>query len=870
MHFNRLLCRRFSNVTQSVLSSSSLVNARIRAFVQQGLYSEALQLLYSNNYQSNSNSSPSSHSSPIPDKFTFPSLLKACAALSDIRNGRQIHAAIIALGLQFDPYIATSLINMYVKCGSISSASQVFAAISESEVEASVRDVSLWNSIIDGYFRFGRIDDGLFQFRRMQSLGVRPDAYSLSILLGICNNPSNLAEGTQIHAYILARNMFGNDPFLQSALINMYSKCHRPLEAWMVFDMLEDKTNVVIWNAMIGGFCENELWEKSLEYFALVKKENFRLGSSTVSSVLSACSQGEYTDFGRQVHCDAIKMGLEGHPYVCTSLLTMYARCGLIEDSEEIFNHILDREIELWNAMISAYIINDCIEQALDAYKEMRLLGLTTDSFTISNILSACSLLDLYDLGRNIHGELIKRSVQSSVAVQSALLTMYAKCGSTEDACSVFSSIEKKDTVSWCSMMSGLCQNGKFEEALNFFSGMVGEGIKPDSVLMATVVNACVGLENVELGCGFHGFIIKGGMVSDVFVGSALIDVYSKCGLPDKAESIFSDMPHKNLVAWNSLITCYCRNNLPGLVISLFPQILQYGLTPNSVSIANTLVAVSSIAILIKGKALHAYQLRLGIQSDLHVGNALIDMYIKCGCLTYAQRIFESMPMRNIITWNSMVGGYGSHGEGSKAIELFDDMQGLGVLPDEVTFLALISSCSHSGLTEEGLCLFQSMKRDYAIEPRMEHYVNMVDLWGRAGHLTEAYGFIQSMPIEPDMSVWLCLLSACRAHGNIELGEIAASNLLKMEPSRGSNYTQLLNLYREAELWDKAANLRVSMKEKGLKKSPGCSWIEVRNGVDVFFSGDSSSPRTVEVCETLWSLKRNMERETELSLNCYV
>ncbi|KAA8539696.1 hypothetical protein F0562_026388 [Nyssa sinensis] len=698
------------------------------------------------------------------------------------------------------------------------------------ESKTSIGDVTIWNSMIDGYFRYGHIEEGIVQFRQMQLLGVKPDAYSLSILLGVCDCLSRYLKGKQIHGFII-RNMFDGDPFLVTALIEMYSSCGCPMDTWNLVEKLEDKSNVVVWNAMIGGFCENGLWENSLEVYLFVKNENCKLSSSSFSSALTACSQAGDVGFGRQVHCDVIKMDFQKDPYVCTSLLTMYAKGRLVGDAEKVFNSILDKEIELWNAMISAYVGNGRAYDALDVYSCMRLSAILSDSFTISNLLAPCNMIELYNLGRTLHGELIKRPIQNNIAVQSALLTMYSKCGTTEDADAVFSTIKEKDVVAWGSMISGFCRNLKFKEALYLFKAMEADRVKPDSDIMASVISACIGLDNIQLGFGIHGLVIKSGLGLDSFVASSLIDMYSKRGFPD-------------------------RNGLPELSISLFPQIVQHGLYPDSVSVTSVLVAISSVAALLKGKAIHGYHLRLEIVSDLQLENALIDMYIKCGYLKYAKHIFRNMSQRNLVTWNSMIAGYGIHDECLHAISLFDEMRKSGIRPDAVTFLSLISSCNHSGLIDEGLNLLQSMRLEYNIEPKMEHYVNIVDLLGRAGCLDDAYTFIQNMPIEPDRSVWLCLLCACRTHRNIKLGELAAHNLLKMEPTRGSNYVQLLNLYAEAGLRDRAAKLRASMRQKGLKKSPGCSWIEVKNKVDTFFSGDSSSLRTVEIYETLSSLRK--------------
>ncbi|KAF5175598.1 Pentatricopeptide repeat-containing protein, partial [Thalictrum thalictroides] len=822
------------------------LGTKTRAFVQQGHYIEALRL-YNQTIQH----------SQLPDKFTYPSLLKACAALSSQNHGKILHATIITMGLQFDPFIATSLVNMYVKCGFLCHAVQVFVKVSESEKVQ--QDVTLWNSIIDGCFRCGRVREGVDWFRRMKFMGVRPDVYSLCSILGVCSDLSGVVGGKQVHGYVV-RNIFECDAFLDSALIDMYMKCGQPIDAWRVYDKLEDKSNVVVRNVMIGGFCKNGMWEKSFEFYAQTKKEGCKFGSAMLSNILMVCSQTGNLNFGMEVHCDVMKCGLEWEPYVCTSLLTMYGRFKLVEEATRVFGGIRDKGIELWNALISAFIGSGCVHEAFKHYDEMRSTGCQSDSFTVTTILSACGIGLFIDFGRRIHGEVIKRPTQNNTAVQSALLTMYAKCGYIEDAILVFSAINERDAVAWGSMISGFFQNKKYEEGLRLLKAMEADGVRSDSTVMASLIGATAALECGELGRVIHGFVIKNGTSLDVFVGSALIDMYAKCVLPDEAETVFWEMPRKNIVAWNSIICCYSRNGLPELSIGIFPQILNHGLTPDLVSITNVLVAISSLTTLLKGKAVHGYHIRIFSQPGLQVENALIDMYAKCGCLKYAHAIFQNMACKNVVTWNSIIGGYGSHGECLKALELFNQMQAQGELPDEITFLALISACSHSGSIAEGLRLFESMREYYEIEPKMEHYAILVDLWGRAGYLNEAYNFIKGMPINPDESVWLCLLFACRTHRNIVLGELVADQLMQMEPSRGNNYVELLSLYGEGQLWDKAANIRLSMKDKRLKKIPGCSWIEMKDEVKVFLSGDSSSPKTLEIYGTLRNLTRNMKK----------
>lgn len=736
---------------------------------------------------------------------------------------------------------------MYVKCGSLCSAVKLFDNVSQCEVLS--QDVALWNSIIDGYSKNGFFEEGLTLFRRMQVLNVKPDGYTLCIFLGICNGFLGISRGKEIHGYVI-RNMFDDDPFLITAMVDMYSSSGRPMDAWNVFNKLENKSNTAVWNAMINGFCENGSWINALKLYPVAKNEGLELGSTTYSSVLTACSQGEAMDFGCQLHCDVVKTGFENNPYASSSLLTFYAKCGFIGEAERIFHLARNREVGLWNSMISAYVNYGCFNDAVDIYTEMKSRQVKPDSFTISNALIACSMIRCFYLGTMIHADLIKRPTKDSVPVQSALLTMYSKLGNLEDSGKIFGEMKEKDVVSWGSMISGSCENRKFKEALHLYKTMESDCVKCDANIIASAVIACVGDGDVKLGVCIHGLAIKRGLDFDPFTGSTLIEFYSKNGQPAMAEKAFASVLRKNQVVWNSLISCYSHNALPDIAISLLPEMLQDGLFPDAVSITTVLSSVSQMAALSIGKTVHGYHIRLLFPKETQIENALVDMYIKCGCFTYAQCVFQNIPERDIVAWNSMIAGYGSHGECRKAIDLFQKMRNSGIAPDEITFLSLISSCNHCGLVEEGLNIFHTM-RESGVEPKTEHYVNIVDLLGRSGRLDEACEFIENMGMKPERGVWVSLLSACRVHRNIEVGEFAAHELIRMEPERGSSYVQLLNLYVETGLKEKAAELRGVMRQKGLRKVPGCSWIELKNKVEVFYSGDSSSFRTIEALDSL-------------------
>ncbi|KAF2610347.1 hypothetical protein F2Q70_00008690 [Brassica cretica] len=495
------ISRTISSLAESYTSPAS-VSSRIRALVQKAEYLQALHL-----YTNHDNSSPLWTS-----VFTFPSLLKACSSLTNLGYGKTIHASIILLGLRQDPFVATSLVNMYVKCGSLDNAVQVFDGLSH------CGDVTVWNSLIDGYFKFRRFKDGFDLFRRMVVLGVRPDAFSLSIL---CKGGDfRRREGKQIHGYML-RNSLGDDSFLKTALIDMYFKFGLGTYAWRVFLEVEDKSNVVLWNVMIVGFGDSGSSESSLELYVLAKSNGVKLVSTSFTGVLGACGRCENFGFGRQIHCDVVKMGLDNDPYVCTSLLLMYSKCGMVGEAETVFSCVLDKRLEIWNAMVAAYADNGYGHCALELFSLMREDRVLSDSFTLSNVIACCSMLGLYDYGKSVHAELVKRPIQSTPVIESALLTLYSKCGCDTEAYLVFKLMEEKDVIAWGSLISGLCKNGKFEEALRVFGSMKDDDddrLKPDSDIMTSVINACAGSEALTLGLQVHGGMIKTGLFQEVLL----------------------------------------------------------------------------------------------------------------------------------------------------------------------------------------------------------------------------------------------------------------------------------------------------------------------------------------------------------------
>ncbi|CAK9144571.1 unnamed protein product [Ilex paraguariensis] len=430
-------------------------------------------------------------------------------------------------------------------------------------------------------------------------------------------------------------------------------------------------------------------------------------------------------------------------------------------------------------------------------------------------------------------------------------------------------------------MLAGYTQNGLYEKALALFMEMVEvSGLFPTPTSMASVLSACVHCEAFADKQIMHGYVVKLGFGMDRYVKNALMDMYSRMGKTDISRYIFDSMESRDIVSWNTMITGYvvCGSHEDALALLHDMQQLEgkndnyedeerVPYRPNSISLMTILPGCASLAALAKGREIHAYAIRNALESDVAVGSALVDMYAKCGCLNLSRRVFDGMPSKNVITWNVIIMSYGMHGRGKVALELFKNMvaegaQGGEVKPNEVTFIAIFAACSHSGLVNDGRNLFHKMKDDHGIGPTADHYACVVDLLGQADYLEEAYQLVNEMPPDFDkVGAGSSFLGACRIHQNVELGEIAANNLLQLEPDVASHYVLLSNIYSSAGLWERAMEVRKNMKEMRVQKEPGCSWIEFGDVVHKFMAGDVSHPQSEQLHGFLESLSERLKKE---------
>ncbi|KAL5995656.1 hypothetical protein ACLOJK_025722 [Asimina triloba] len=536
-------------------------------------------------------------------------------------------------------------------------------------------------------------------------------------------------------------------------------------------------------------------------------------------------------------------------------LIRMYDCCGSIRYARQVFDEIRHPDIYSWNAIIRAYSKHGRFKETLDLFRHLRRSDVSPDDFTFPCVLKACG--DARDLseGKLAHAFILKMGARRMVFVDNALVSMYARCGCVEDARKVFYRIGRRDIVSWNSMIAGLGENGLWEEALMVFSEMEqsGVGVLPDHFTFATVFKACGELLDLQRGILIHELVGKLYLGSDLLVNNAIVGFYARCGRMDMALAVFEKMPSKDVFSWTSMIAGYQQQGDNSEALKLLTEMQTSGVKPNQVCFTSVLPACAQLFHIHMGRAIHSVLIILGYVLDQFSFCSLIDMYCKCGNFEDAMQLFNEMPEKSVFSWNSLLSGLRMNGHGQKVVSLFRQMEDSGTEPDHVTFVALLSACGHSGMVNEGLHYFDCMTKKYRIAARTEHYACMVDLLGRAGKLAEAYELIKNMPVAPEADVWGALLGACRIHRNIRLGELAAEMLFELKPKGAGYYVLMSNIYATVGNWAMVERVRDLMKEKGVSKETGCSWVEMDKVVHV--TGGKEHPQSKLIYQMLESME---------------
>ncbi|KAJ8446867.1 hypothetical protein Cgig2_016177 [Carnegiea gigantea] len=667
-----------------------------------------------------------------------------------------------------------------------------------------------------------------------------------------CIKAKSLNQGKLIHQKTITLGL-QNHIALCHNLINLYFSCHSFQYARLVFQNIDNPLDIRIWNGLLAAYTKKFMFNEALELFEkLLHFPHLKSDFYTYPSVFKACAGLAKIHCGKMLHAHVIKNGVLSDVVVASSIVGMYAKCDVFEFAYQLFDEMSERDVACWNTVISGCYQCGQFEMALKLYEQMKVSGVSPNSTTLTTVISSCTrLLDL-ERGKEIHRCLIQDGFQLDTFVGNALVDMYGKCGCLEMARDAFEQILEKDVVSYNSMISGHSFQGDSLSCMEIFRRMSREGIKPSPTTFSSLLIASSRSGALWHGKFVHGFIIRNGAHVDIFIDTLLIDFYFKCSSCRLAENVFKCMPKTSAISWNTMISGYLSVGFYVDALTIFREMRESGVKPDPITFASIINACSQLAALEQGKEIHSHVIKSELETDIIVMGAVLDMYARCGAMEEALGIFNQLPKRDLAAWTSLIMAYGSHGRASDAIQLFESMKKLNIKPDEIAFLSVLSACGHAGLVEEGLFYFNQMVTDYGIEPMIEHYSCLIDLLQRAGRLQEAYEILQKMPNIRENTELLCtLLSGCNLQGDLQCLVRTRRNFIGKDPDCSSSSVVLAKTYASLRRWDDASMVRLKARGLGLKKTPGCSWIEVDRRIEQFLVEDKSHEQTEMIRDCL-------------------
>ncbi|XAR73332.1 hypothetical protein NMG60_11007266, partial [Bertholletia excelsa] len=555
-----------------------------------------------------------------------------------------------------------------------------------------------------------------------------------------------------------------------------------------------------------------------------------------------------------------------------------YANSGDLARARQMFDTISEPDLRSWTVLIDAYTKHGFPKEAIELYEELHKKNIQPDKLLFLSVAKACAASVDINRAKEIHEDVIRFGFGSDLLLGNALINMYGRCRYPEGAIEVFAQLPVKDVISWTSIASCYMNCRMPKEALLVFHKMGLNGVRPNSMTLSSILPACSELKDLNSGREIHGFVVRNRLMDNVFVSSALVNMYASCSSINQAQLVFDDISQRDIISWNTIITGYfsngecekalclfeqmrtegiklnyaswnavisgcMQNGLINKALEILNQMQDLGFRPNQVTITTLLPVLTNLESLRAGKEIHGYAFRHGFFEDLTASTALVLLYAKCGDLVLADRVFNMISKRDAIAWSTMIFANSMHGNGEEALSLFHRMLKNNIKPNAMTFTGVLLGCSHSRLVDEALSIFHSMKRNHLIEPDAVHYSCMVDVLSRA---------------EPTASAWGALLSACRVYKNVDLARLVAKKLFEIEPNNPGNYVQLSNIFVSAKLWGEASEIRKTMRERGIIKMPGCSWVQVRNKVYTFVAGDERNDQNDEIHKFLDEIGEKM------------
>ncbi|KAG8641237.1 pentatricopeptide repeat-containing protein At1g06140, mitochondrial [Manihot esculenta] len=749
-----------------------------------------------------------------PNLSTLASIIPVCTRSGCLDIGRSLHGFAVKSGHLVNNFLVPALISMYASDMHLSAARNLFNSVMD-------KNVAVCNAIISAYVQKQMPVEAFEIFREMHHSNVQPNSVTFVSIIPSCEVVNSVWLSEFFHACVLKHGS-ENHVSVLTALVSMYAKLGDINKAKFIFERIPNR-NILSWNAMVSGYVHNGLWDASLETFCEMQLCGFIPDAVSIVSILSACSKLEAILLGKSAHAYSFRKGINSNLNVANALLAFYSDCNQLAYPVKLFLKMDSWDSVSWNTIISGCVHGGEFKKAADFLHQLQRKGLAMDLVTLISILPIYCDSENLGQGMTLHGYAIKNGFASDVSLVNAFISMYCKCGDPDAGRLIFENMSKRCVVSWNALIGGIRHYNLKNEVLILFRRMIMEGKRPNCVTLINLLPVCC---SQLQGKSIHAFAIRTGILQETHLLTSLISMYARFLNANLSLLIFEMNEKRDVSLWNAIFSGLIQTKCPEKAIALFRDLLLVGLQPDHITVLSLISAFSQLNSLRLAHSVMAYVIHKGFDKDVVISNALIDLYARCGNILAARKIFEGMPEKDAVSWSVMINGFGLHGNGQAALELFSQMQFSGVRPDDFTYSSILSACSHAGLVEQGWMVFNSMV-EQGMSPKIEHFACMVDLLSRTGNLKEAYGIVQKLPCKPSISLLESLLGACKIHGEVEVGEKISGMLFEMDPENSETYVMLSNIYAAAGRWIDADRVRCSMEARQLRKAAGFSFQTV-------------------------------------------
>lgn len=768
-----------------------------------------------------------------------------------VKEGFQIHSLVLKNGLFSDVFVSTSLLHFYGSYGLLPGAQKLLEEMPE-------KNVVSWTSLMVGYSDDGDNKTVLDLYQRMREEGVCCNQNTFTKAITSCTALDDKFLGFQVLGHVV-KSGFEDNISVANSLVSMFGSFGDVKDATYVFHLM-DEHDMVSWNSMIAAYANNLLCEESFGCFRLMRLDHGEINPITLSTLISVCGNPESLMWGRGIHGVVVKMGLDSNTCICNTLITMYSDSGRYKDAEDLFHGMKERDLISWNSIMAGYVSEGRSLDALTVLANLLRMGKMVNYVSFTSALAACSHEELLTEGRIIHAIVVMFGLHENLIVGNALVTMYGKCCMTSEAMQVFSKMPQRELVTWNALIGGYAENKEPEKAIETYKLMREWGEPTNYITMISILGACTAPSDLlKLGMPLHAHMVVTGFETEEYVKNSLITMYANCGDLTCSRYIFDELVIKTAATWNAMVAANAHHGYGEEALKLLLEMQRTKVDFDQFSLSAALAVSADLACLEEGKQLHNLAIKLGFDSYQYVTNCAMDMYGKCGELSDVLKMLPEPNMRTRLSWNILISSFARHGLFQKARETFHEMLKHDCRPDHVTFVSLLSACSHGGLVDEGLAYFTQMTSDFGVPAGIEHCVCIVDLLGRAGRLADAEAFITRMPVTPNDFIWRSLLAACWIHGNMNMGKKAAERLLDTDPSDDSAYVLYSNVCAASGKWQDVQNVRLKMESNSIKKKPACSWVKSRDQVSTFGIGDKSHPQFEQIHIKLMELKEKVK-----------